>query len=180
MLPSAKTLVSNPKLYSSGFGLFDKSLKGPLPLMKLDISVSIFESTAKVAFSQTYQNTSDSLLETEYLFPVPIDARFDSFQAKYENIVVEGVIKEKRTAEEEYKKNLEKGNTVAYAEVLKSNSDVMKVLIGNQAIHSNFCDIFLHSKTRSCSKSLLSFRVLRNSWSQIQLAERHETRKAIE
>lgn len=131
MFPSSNLIEPNPSLYDSGFGLFAKSLKAPLPLTKLDIAVDIFESTAKVNFSQTYYNSSDSLLETEYFFPIPSKARFDSFQAKYEDKTIEGVIKEKETAKQEYQENVEKGNTAAFAEILEETPDVMRVQVGN-------------------------------------------------
>ena len=131
MLPQVKELVKDPQICSCGFGLFAKTLQAPLPLTKVDIKASIHESIAKVTFSQTYQNPTDSLLETEYLFPIPPNARFDAFQARYENITINGVIKEKETAQKEYQTNLQKGNTVAYAEVLKEAPDVMKVQAGN-------------------------------------------------
>ena len=131
MLPQAKQLISDPKLYSAGFGLFDKSQQAPLPLTKVDIKADIHESIAKVTFSQTYQNPSDLLLETEYFFPIPPNARFDTFQACYEGVTINGIIKEKERAQKEYQENLQKGNTVAYSEILKEAVDVMKVQIGN-------------------------------------------------
>ena len=129
--PQAKELISNPKICSAGFGLIAKSLQAPLPLTKVDIKADIHESLAKVTFSQTYQNPSDVLLETEYFFPIPPNARFDAFQARYEGVTINGIIKEKEKAKEEYQKNLEKGNTVAYSEILKEAADVMKVEVGN-------------------------------------------------
>ena len=129
--PKPKRLPSHPKLSSAEFGLFAKSPKAPLPLTKVDIKADIHESIAKVTFSQTYQNPSDVLLETEYFFPIPPNARFDAFQARYEGVTINGIIKEKEKAKEEYQKNLEKGNTVAYSEILKEAADVMKVEVGN-------------------------------------------------
>lgn len=132
MLPEAKSLLeAYPDLYQSGFGLYAPSQKIPLPLTKVDIVVDIFESTAKVRFTQTYVNATDFLLETEYFFPIPADARFDSFLAKSEDKIIKGVIKRKEVAKEEYKENLQKGNTVAYSEISTERPDIMKVLIGN-------------------------------------------------
>lgn len=131
MVSKAKTLTSDPSLYKSGFGLYSADHQAPLPLQKVNIIVDIFESTAKVRFSQTYVNDSDSLLETEYFFPIPPNARFDSFSAKTKDTTIKGVIKKKEEAKTEYKENLQKGNTVAYSEILTDNPDVMKILIGN-------------------------------------------------
>lgn len=125
MLTEAKGSTSNSELYRSGFGLYAR--QAPLPLTKVDIDV---EPTAKVRFTQPYFNSTDSLLETEYFFPIPSNARFDSFSAKSQDLTIKGVIKKKEEAQEEYKENLEKGNTVAYSEILTENPDVMKVLIG--------------------------------------------------
>ena len=134
MLLQAKNLVKAPQICACGFGLIAKSLQAPLPLTKVDIKANIHESIAKVTFSQTYQNPTDSLLETEYLFPIPPNARFDAFQARYENITINGVIKEKEAAQKEYQTNLQKGNTVAYAEMLKEAPDVMRKLDRNKVI----------------------------------------------
>lgn len=127
----AKPLEPKSNLYNYGFGLFNKSLQTPLPLVKLDISVDVYDSTAKVTFSQTYRNNTDALLETEYFFPIPPNARFDTFQAVYENKTIDGVIREKETAQKEYQQHLKNGNTVAYAEILQDAPDVMQINIGN-------------------------------------------------
>jgi len=45
--------------------------------------------------------------------------------------VIKGLIKKKDEAKEEYKQNLDKGNTVAYSEINAETSDIMKIDIGN-------------------------------------------------
>ena len=41
--------------------------------------------------------------------------------------VIEGIIKEKEEAKEEYKTNKEHGNTVAYSEINEEAPDIMKI-----------------------------------------------------
>ena len=102
-----------------------------LPLQKVDIKAHIKGSIAKVEFTQVYFNDTDALLEVEYFFPIPNNACFDSFKATYEGTVIEGLIKEKKQAKEEYKQNIKEGNTAAYAEINEETGDIMKVQVGN-------------------------------------------------
>lgn len=119
------------------FGLFplinpDKPVNSkPLPLQNVSIKADIKTSVAKIEFTQTYVNDTDTLLEVEYYFPIPINSCFDSFKASYEGTLIEGVIKAKEEAKKEYNDNVKKGNTAAYAEIHEEADDTMKVLIGN-------------------------------------------------
>ena len=116
------------------WGLFPTSQEmeqHPIPLKSLDILVDIIHNVAKVSYTQVYHNSSQALLETEFFFPISPDACFDSFEAKFNNTVVKGVIKEKQKAKEEYKEALDKKEVAAYSEINEETGDIMKVLIGN-------------------------------------------------
>ena len=126
-LESAKGIVFG--LYPTGTS-DGKALRG-LPLQKINVSVHISSSTARVIFEQTYLNNTGKLLEVEYYFPIPTGVAFDSFATKYENTTIQGVIKKKETAQEEYKKSLDEYKTAAYAEIDEATGDVMKVKVGN-------------------------------------------------
>jgi len=55
--------------------------------------------------TQTYLNTYDSYIETEYYFPITPGFCFISFEAEIDNKTVKGVIKEKEEAKQEYIEN---------------------------------------------------------------------------
>jgi len=102
-----------------------------VPLKSLDINIQILHNTARVFYTQIYQNESQSLLESEFFFPISPNACFDSFEAKFNETVIKGVIKEKKKAQEEYKEAVSEGRTAAYTEINEETGDIMKVLIGN-------------------------------------------------
>lgn len=101
------------------------------PLKSIKNSITISEGIAKVLIIQEYSNDYNVSLETEYFFPINTDAVFDGFQAKLNNKTFIGKIKEKEAAKQEYQKNLEQGNTVAYSEIDANSHDIMKVNLGN-------------------------------------------------
>jgi len=68
-----------------------------------------------VKLSQVYENTSNTAIETEYLFPVNELGVFHSFKAVYENRTVKGIIKIKEEAKKEYDEGIKKGHMMAYA-----------------------------------------------------------------
>jgi len=105
--------------------------KIPIPLKSLDVSACIIHNVAEVTLTQVYQNKSATLLECEFFFPISPEACFNSFEARFGNAVLKGIIKEKEQAREEYKEALEKGHMTAYSEINADTSDIMKVLIGN-------------------------------------------------
>ena len=119
-----KAFIPNLQACASGFGLFAEAYV-PLPLTKADIKANIYESIAKVTFSQIYRNPTDSLLETEYRFSLPPNARFDAFQARYEDKIISGMIKEKERAQNE------KGISLAYPGRIKEAPNVIKVQVGS-------------------------------------------------
>jgi len=113
------------------WGLYSQSSNTPIPLKNIDISIQIIHNVATVTYTQVYQNNDNSLLETEFFFPISPDACFDSFQAKFNDTVIEGVIKKKEEAKEEYKEAIAKGHTAAYSEINENTGDIMKIMLGN-------------------------------------------------
>ena len=72
----------------------------------METDVQIMNSIARVTLSQVYENTRDTAIETEYLFPVNDLGVFHSFQAVYQDRVVNGVIKKKEEAKKEYEEGV--------------------------------------------------------------------------
>ena len=122
----------NPyKTASKAWGLYRKDNNKAIPLKSLHISVQIVHNTARVFYTQDYYNDFHASLETEFFFPISPDACFDSFQAKFSDTTITGLVKQKQQAQEEYKQAISSGKTAAYSEINPDTGDIMKVLIGN-------------------------------------------------
>ena len=113
------------------WGLYVKQTQTAVPLKSLDISINIIHNTARVFYTQVYYNEANSLLESEFFFPISPDACFDSFEAKFADTTIKGVIKKKEEAKEEYKEAIAQGRTAAYSEINEETGDIMKVSVGN-------------------------------------------------
>ena len=124
--------TNNPyKTIPKAWGLYQKDDNKAIPLKSLHISVQIVHNTARVFFTQEYYNDFNAALETEFFFPISPDACFDSFQAKFSDTIITGVVKQKQQAQGEYKQAISSGKTAAYSEINPDTGDIMKVLIGN-------------------------------------------------
>jgi len=55
----------------------------------------------------------------------------DSFEAKFNNTTIQGIIKEKQEAKQQYQEEFKKGSTIAYSEINNETGDVMKIMISN-------------------------------------------------
>ena len=93
---------------------------------------------------QEYVNENDKALETVFLFPKSESSIFHHFEAIVNNQTLVGRIKEKNRTKQEYTDNLEKGNTVAYAEIDPSTHDVMRINLGNIPPRERLIDDFTY------------------------------------
>ena len=117
--------------YEKIWGLYHKNAKRTIPLKSLHASVSIVNTISRVKYTQNYYNDSDKFIETEFFFPISSDACFDSFEAKFNDTTIRGLIKRKQEAQEEYKEAIAQGKTAAYSEINEETDDIMKIMIGN-------------------------------------------------
>lgn len=69
---------------------------------------------AKIKLTQTYKNPLVGFLEVEYSFPKDPNACLYSFQAKFDDTLLIGKVKEKEEAKQEYQEALKQGRQVAY------------------------------------------------------------------
>lgn len=113
------------------WGLFNKKSHKPVPLKCLNVSIKIVHNVARVLYTQVFYNNLEGNLEVEFFFPISPEACFDSFEAKFQDTVIKGVVKEKEEAKQEYKEAINRGDMAAYAEINEETQDVMKVMIGN-------------------------------------------------
>jgi hypothetical protein len=69
-----------------------------------------------INLDQTFLNSYDTPLEATYIFPLPAQAAVTSFRLEVKNRVVEGVIKERGEARQEYTQAIQSGHRAAIAE----------------------------------------------------------------
>ena len=113
------------------FGLYDQENKAPIPLKQIIVDAKINEYIAEIAYSQLYYNNQDVKLETVYFFPISNTGCFHDFKAKIGTKILEGVIKKKKDARQDYEKSTANNEFAIYAETLEKDSNIMCVKIGN-------------------------------------------------
>lgn len=107
-LPPCGCYVINPDIVKQFTGLVS------VPLKHIDYAIDIVNGLAKVSLTQTYFNPLDCFLELQYSFPIDPKACLYSFQAKFDDQLLVGRVKEKEEAKKEYKDALQSGQQVAY------------------------------------------------------------------
>ncbi|KAL4484464.1 hypothetical protein ABPG74_019641 [Tetrahymena malaccensis] len=128
---------NNLKLRSFDFQLAvdgsQKSSKAPATLKSVQYKCQIINNIMKTALTQTFVSNSDSeYSETNYYFPIQEGICLESFEAKFNEKKIKGIVKEKSEAQQEYKDNKSQGNFVSYAQTsTEDNQDYCKILLGN-------------------------------------------------
>ena len=110
----------------TGFGLL-KTERGGLPLVAMDVRARISGLTAQVRVRQTYRNALSEALEATYIFPLPDRAAVTAFRMEVAGRIVEGDLKERGAAREEYEKAIEAGHRAAIAEEERSGTFSLRV-----------------------------------------------------
>lgn len=100
---------------------------GPLPLRSVAVNARIDQLFAQVRVRQGYVNTHAEPIEATYIFPLPDRAAVTRFQAKLGDRVIEGVLKERGQARQEYDEAIEQGYRAALAEEEQPNVFTMRV-----------------------------------------------------
>jgi len=77
----------------------------------------VIHSIACIELQLKYKNIFNTIIETEFYFALSADSCFHNFEAKIGNKVVNGYIKEKKSAKKEYKEGIEAGKTMVYTEI---------------------------------------------------------------
>ena len=73
-----------------------------VPLKSSDYHIEIVNSLANVTLIQNYHNPTKKFLEMEYSFPINPEACIYRFTAQFGKTMIEGIVKEKEDAKEEY------------------------------------------------------------------------------
>jgi Ca-activated chloride channel homolog len=105
--------------------------RGNLPLDAVDVRAAIAGTSAGVELTQGFRNPFDIPLEATYIFPLPDRAAVTAMRMECAGHVVEGVLKERSQAREDYDQAIAAGRRAAIAE--EDRPDVFTIRVGNIA-----------------------------------------------
>ncbi|GAA4214527.1 VIT domain-containing protein [Actinocatenispora rupis] len=103
--------------------------RGNLPLDTLDVRASITGLTARTVLEQGFRNPYDEPLEATYVFPLPPRAAVTAMRMTAADRVVEGELKERGQARQEYDEAVASGRRASIAE--EERPDVFTMRVGN-------------------------------------------------
>ncbi len=112
----------------AGFGRL-RTERGCLPLEALDVRARIDGLLMRVEITQTFVNVHAEALEATYIFPLPDRAAVTRFRLETAGRIVEGELKERGAARQEYDAAIEKGHRTAIAE--EERPGVFTMRVGN-------------------------------------------------
>jgi len=127
-----EALVSDAVDHEAGFGALETE-RGRLPLTALDVEARIAGRIAETRVRQTFRNALDEPLEATYIFPLPDRAAVTSFRVQVAGRTVDGELKERSQAREEYDAAIARGHRAAIAE--EERSGVFHLRVGNLPPH---------------------------------------------
>ncbi|KAJ6254333.1 von willebrand factor a domain-containing protein 5a [Anaeramoeba flamelloides] len=111
------------------FGLINESSKSLVPLKGIKVHCKVRDFFGQVSITQHYRNDQEIAITAKFVFPLDSQCTVNSFEVWAGEKHIVGGIKEKKEAKEEFKKEIQKGNTVAKME--KKSGDIFQVAIGN-------------------------------------------------
>lgn len=117
-----------PPVPDGGLGALSTE-KGNLPLDSVDVHAAVTGLAASVTVVQGFRNPFDVPLEATYVFPLPDRAAVTSLRMEAADRVVEGVLKERGQARQEYDTAIASGRRAAIAEA--DRPDVFTMRAGN-------------------------------------------------
>lgn len=112
----------------AGFGAIETP-QGCLPLVAMDLDVSIDGLMAHGKVSQTFRNVFAEPLEATYVFPLPPRGAVIGFRMMVDGAIIEGRIDERSRAREDYEAAIVAGRSAAIAE--EDRPDVFTIRVGN-------------------------------------------------
>ncbi|CAF0876802.1 unnamed protein product [Rotaria sp. Silwood1] len=101
-----------------------------VPLRNVSVEAWIDSFAADVTLTQVFINQEENPIEAIYVFPIEENAAVYSFTAEFDNRTITAVLKEKKTAEEEYKSAVEQGQTAFLMRQSRETLDTFTVNVG--------------------------------------------------
>ncbi|MBO2451568.1 VWA domain-containing protein [Actinomadura barringtoniae] len=117
-----------PEAPGGGLGALSTD-KGNLPLDSVDVHASITGLAAGIEVVQGFRNPFDVPLEATYVFPLPNRAAVTRLRMEAGDRVIEGRLKERGQAREDYDNAIAAGQRAAIAE--EERPDVFTMRVGN-------------------------------------------------
>ncbi|MFB4320119.1 VIT domain-containing protein [Actinomadura sp. 21ATH] len=103
--------------------------RGNLPLDSVDVRASIAGLAAGIEVEQGFRNPYDEPLEATYIFPLPARAAVTALRMEAADRVIDGVLKERGQARQDYDTAIAAGRRAAIAE--EDRPDVFTMRVGN-------------------------------------------------
>jgi Ca-activated chloride channel family protein len=139
----------------AGFGSL-ATPRGHLPLKAMDVRARIDGLLAHLTLTQTFVNTHDEPLEATYVFPLPDRAAVILFRMQVAGRVIEGQLKERGQARQDYDRAMQAGQRAAIAEEDRSN--VFTLRVGNLMPGEEACVRLNLAGSLPCSDGEATFR----------------------
>jgi Ca-activated chloride channel family protein len=115
-----------PPIDDSGFGAL-RTAKGNMPLYDVGVSARLTGLFAEVQLRQTFGNPHAEPLEATYLFPLPDRGALTAFRFEVNGRAIDGVLKERGQAREDYDRAIQTGHRAAIAEEERPGTFTMRV-----------------------------------------------------
>ena len=122
------TTLAGDEDEEAGFGALNTA-RGSLPLQRLAVEGRITGLLYRLTVAQTFVNAHAEPLEATYIFPLPARAGVTRFRLRVGERVIEGVLKERGAARDDYDQALRQGHRAAIAE--EERPDVFTIRAGN-------------------------------------------------
>ncbi|HEV7646630.1 MAG TPA: VIT domain-containing protein [Actinophytocola sp.] len=103
--------------------------RGNLPLELIDVKAAITGLASSIQLTQGFRNPHDEPLEATYIFPLPPRAAVTALRMEADGRVVEGLLKERAEAREEYDQAISAGKRASIAE--EERPGVFTMRVGN-------------------------------------------------
>jgi Ca-activated chloride channel family protein len=117
-----------PSIPDAGLGTLTTD-RGNLPLDSVDVHASVTGLAAGVEVTQGFRNPFDVPLEATYIFPLPDRAAVTAMRMEADDRVIEGTLKERGQARQDYDAAIAAGQRAAIAE--EDRPDVFTMRVGN-------------------------------------------------
>ncbi|MGK7295861.1 MAG: marine proteobacterial sortase target protein [Candidatus Wenzhouxiangella sp. M2_3B_020] len=90
-------------------------------LESTDVSIAVSGLLARTTLVQTFENPTADWVEGRYVFPLPQGATVDELRVRIGERVIEGVVREKKTARETFERARESGRSAGLVERHRGN-----------------------------------------------------------
>ena len=97
----------------------------------IDYHLEIVNSLLNITFKQKYFNPTDKFLEVDYSLPINPDSSVYKFEAEFDNVKIEGIVKEKEEAKREFEKAKSEGKQAVIGTIDPDSKDILNLEIGN-------------------------------------------------